>query len=72
MRKVRSAGRGKGKSGGYRVITFVTGPTLPVLLITGHGKGAPANPSEAERNAPASRTKAPVEACRRRVVPIRG
>jgi mRNA-degrading endonuclease RelE of RelBE toxin-antitoxin system len=33
-RKVRFAGRGKGKSGGYRVITFYSGATLPVFLLT--------------------------------------
>jgi hypothetical protein len=28
-RKVRVAGRGKGKSGGYRVITFFSGQSVP-------------------------------------------
>ena len=32
-RKVRFAGRGKGKSGGYRVITFFTGTDIPVFLL---------------------------------------
>lgn len=32
-RKVRFAGRGKGKSGGYRVITFFSGPQIPVFLL---------------------------------------
>ena len=32
-RKVRFAGRGKGKSGGYRVITFFTGTDVPVFLL---------------------------------------
>jgi len=32
-RKVRFAGRGKGKSGGYRVITFFTGTEMPVFLL---------------------------------------
>ncbi len=32
-RKVRFAGRGKGKSGGYRVITFFTGADVPVFLL---------------------------------------
>jgi len=31
-RKVRVAGRGKGKSGGYRVITFHSGKDLPVFF----------------------------------------
>ncbi|RTE92459.1 type II toxin-antitoxin system RelE/ParE family toxin [Bradyrhizobium sp. LVM 105] len=38
-RKVRFAGRGKGKSGGYRTVTFYSGETMPVFLITVFGKG---------------------------------
>ena len=33
-RKLRLAGRGKGKSGGYRTITFYSGKAMPVYLIT--------------------------------------
>ena len=32
-RKVRFAGKGKGKSGGYRVITFFAGTDIPVFLL---------------------------------------
>ncbi len=32
-RKIRFAGRSKGKSGGYRVITFYTGADIPVFLL---------------------------------------
>lgn len=32
-RKVRFGGRGKGKSGGYRVITFFSGTDIPVFLL---------------------------------------
>ena len=32
-RKVRFAGRSKGKSGGYRVITFFSGTDIPVFLL---------------------------------------
>ena len=32
-RKVRFAGKGKGKSGDYRVITFFTGTDVPVFLL---------------------------------------
>ena len=32
-RKVRFAGKGKGKSGGYRVITFFSGTGIPVFLL---------------------------------------
>ena len=49
-RKVRVAGRGKGKSGGYRVITFYSGKDLPVFLLAIYRKGEKANLSKAERN----------------------
>jgi mRNA-degrading endonuclease RelE of RelBE toxin-antitoxin system len=32
-RKVRFPGKGKGKRGGYRIITFFTGPDTPVFLL---------------------------------------
>jgi hypothetical protein len=38
-RKVRVAGRGKGKSGGYRTVTFYSGEAMPVFLITVFSKG---------------------------------
>jgi len=49
-RKLRVAGRGKGKSGGYRVITFYSGEDVPVFLLTLYSKGEKANLSKAERN----------------------
>ena len=49
-RKVRFAGRGKGKSGGYRVITFYSGARLPVFLLAVFGKGAKVDLTPAERN----------------------
>ena len=49
-RKVRFAGRGKGKSGGYRVITFYGGWDIPLFLLDVYGKGSRANLSKAERN----------------------
>ena len=49
-RKVRFAGRGKGKSGGYRVITFYAGREMPVFLLALYGKGERASLSHAERN----------------------
>lgn len=33
-RKVRFAGKGRGKSGGHRVITFYSGADIPVFLLT--------------------------------------
>jgi mRNA-degrading endonuclease RelE of RelBE toxin-antitoxin system len=50
-RKVRFAGRGKGKSGGYRVFTFYGGEDIPVFVLTVLGKGERADISQAERNA---------------------
>jgi mRNA-degrading endonuclease RelE of RelBE toxin-antitoxin system len=38
IRKVRFAGRGKGKSGGYRVIYYIYDETLPLYLLTIYGK----------------------------------
>ncbi len=38
-RKFRVAGRGKGKSGGYRTVTFYSGETMPVFLLTVFAKG---------------------------------
>jgi hypothetical protein len=49
-RKVRFAGRGKGKSGGYRVITFYAGARIPVFLLALYSKGERANITKAERN----------------------
>jgi hypothetical protein len=56
-RKLRVAGRGKGKSGGYRLITFFGGAGAPVFLLTVFGKDEKDNLSPAERNALAKLTK---------------
>lgn len=56
-RKLRWAGRGKGKSGGYRVITFFTGDRLPVFLLTVFSKGERSTLSEKEKAALKVRTK---------------
>lgn len=50
-RKVRFAGRGKGKSGGYRVVTFYGADDVPVFLLAVISKGERANLSRAEQNA---------------------
>lgn len=50
-RKVRFAGRGRGKSGGYRVITFFSGPDVPVFLLNVFAKGDRVDLTQAERNA---------------------
>jgi len=49
-RKLRMAGRGKGKSGGYRVITYYGGGDIPVFLLAVFAKGDKVNLSPAERN----------------------
>lgn len=49
-RKIRFAGRGKGKSGGYRVITFYSGRDVPVFLLNVFAKGDRVDLSRAERN----------------------
>ena len=38
-RKLRFGGRGKGKRGGYRTVTFYSGEIMPVFLITVFAKG---------------------------------
>lgn len=47
-RKVRFAGRSKGKSGGYLVITFFAAEDIPVFLLDVYGKDTQANLSKAE------------------------
>jgi hypothetical protein len=49
-RKLRFAGRGKGKSGGYRTVSFFAGKDVPVLLLALISKGERADLSQAERN----------------------
>lgn len=47
-RKVRLAGRGKGKSGGFRVVTFHAPPNMPVYVLAMLSKGSRANFDKAE------------------------
>jgi hypothetical protein len=61
-RKVRFAGKGKGKSGGYRVITFYSGENIPVFLITVFAKGRKANLNKAECNGLRQMTRVLLEA----------
>ena len=49
-RKVRFGGKGKGKSGGYRVITFYSGEDIPVFLLNVFAKNEKADLSQKERN----------------------
>lgn len=52
MRKLRIAaeGRGKGKRGGYRVITFFSGKSIPVFLITMYAKNEKENLTDKEKH----------------------
>lgn len=49
-RKLRWAGKGKGKSGGYRVITFYSGIDVPLFLLDIYTKGEKDDLSKAEQN----------------------
>lgn len=66
-RKIRIAGRGKGKRGGHRVITFYTGENIPVFLVTVFSKGEKDDLSRAERNGLRTITKAIVVEYQRKV-----
>jgi len=62
-RKVRVAGRGKGKSGGYRVITYFVLET-GVYLLWVISKGQAANLTKAQVNDLAKVTKALADAAK--------
>ncbi|WP_133511916.1 type II toxin-antitoxin system RelE/ParE family toxin [Candidatus Thiosymbion oneisti] len=49
-RKLRFAARGKGKSGGYRIITFFSGEDIPVFLLDIYAKGEKIDLSQNEKN----------------------
>lgn len=49
-RKVRIRATGRGKSGGYRVITFFSGVALPVFLLDISAKSDKANLTRGEVN----------------------
>ena len=63
-RKIRVAGRGKGKSGGYRVITFFSGPAIPVFLLYAYSKADQSDLDGAERAELKKRTKLLVDGYR--------
>lgn len=50
IRKLRWAAKGKGKSGGVRVVYFFHNRTMPLFLLTVFAKGDKTNLSERERN----------------------
>jgi len=49
-RKLRIEGKGKGKSGGYRVVTYYMHDAAPVFLLALYSKGDRATLSAAEVN----------------------
>src|ERR1043166_6070909 len=49
-RKFRFAGRGQGKRGGYRVVTYYCADDVPVFLVELFAKGERVNLSKGERN----------------------
>ena len=69
-RKIRVAGKGRGKSGGYRVITFFTGADLPVFLVTIFAKGEKDNLTKSERNGLAKITTILAAEYRKKVVKV--
>ena len=60
-RKIRVVRRGKGKSGGYRVITFFSGPAIPLFLFYAYSKADRDDLDGKQRNALRSVTKEIVE-----------
>ena len=67
-RKFRFAAPGRGKRGGYRIVTFFTGEMMPVFLITVFSKGERSNLSKEERDRLGQLTKTIVSEYRARVV----
>src|SRR5258708_18018649 len=49
-RKLRFAGKGKGKRGGFRTVHYYAGDDVPALLLALIDKGEDENLSKAERN----------------------
>lgn len=50
-RKVRFAGKGRGKSGGFRTITFFASQNMPVFLLTVYAKSRLKTLTDAQVNA---------------------
>jgi hypothetical protein len=49
-RKLRIRGKGRGKSGGYRVVTYFASQDVPVFLVSVLSKNSRANFTRAELN----------------------
>ena len=50
IRKLRWATKGKGKSGGFRVVYYFHNEEFPLFLLTVYAKNQKANLTQAERN----------------------
>ena len=50
IRKLRWAAKGKGKSGGVRIIYYFHNESIPLFLLTLFGKGEKSNLAKTERN----------------------
>jgi hypothetical protein len=50
VRKLRWPAKGKGKSGGVRIVYFTHNPSMPLFLLTVFAKGDKANLSRGECN----------------------
>jgi mRNA-degrading endonuclease RelE of RelBE toxin-antitoxin system len=70
-RKIRWAGKGKGKRGGFRVIAFFSGETIPVFLLTVYARNEKADLSPDEARELGKLTKALVAGYKRMVWPPR-
>jgi hypothetical protein len=49
-RKVRFAAKGRGKRGGYRVITFYSGEEVPLFLLDIYAKGERVDLTQQDKN----------------------
>lgn len=66
IRKIRWARKGKGKSGGVRIIYYFYNETIPLFLLTVFGKNEKDNLKKSERNELSVLTKRIVEMYKRR------
>lgn len=51
VRKLRWAAKGKGKSGGARIIYYFHNKSIPIFMLSAYAKGEKTNLSKAEQNA---------------------
>jgi hypothetical protein len=69
-RKLRWAAKGKGKRGGVRVITFFSGNTIPVFLLTVYAKNEKSDLTASEAQELGKLTKQLVENYRKKAQPL--